>query len=192
MGWGKRQLEETFQKRIAVTDTTEMFMSNDVYFQLQLSGFRGAVMDGRPWVMGWRDPTPPYRYPNEEMRLFTRHYELSDDVGYRFSNRQWNGWPLMADTYATWVRQAMGEFVFLGWDFETFGEHHRADSGIFDFMRALPRELLKRGISFATPGELIDRYSNAERAYYLPLPVFPTTWAGSGNMDFFLGNSAQR
>ena len=91
MAWGKRQLEETFQKTITVTDTTEMFMSNDVYFQLQLSGFKGAVMDGRPWVMGWREPTHLYRYPNEEMRLFTRHYELSDDVGYRFSNRQWNG-----------------------------------------------------------------------------------------------------
>src|SRR3981081_569848 len=59
MAWGKRQLEETFQKTIAVTDTTEMFMSNDVYFQLQASGFKGAVMDGRPWVMGWREPTPP-------------------------------------------------------------------------------------------------------------------------------------
>src|SRR5438552_7072399 len=75
MAWGKRQLEETFQKTIAVTDTTEMFMSNDVYFQLQLSGFRGAVMDGRPWVMDWREPTHLYRYPNEEMRSFTRHYE---------------------------------------------------------------------------------------------------------------------
>src|SRR5437764_11044204 len=51
MAWGKQRLEETFQKPIAVTDTTEMFMSNDVYFQLQQSGFKGAVMDGRPWEM---------------------------------------------------------------------------------------------------------------------------------------------
>src|SRR6202023_2156131 len=96
MAWGKRQLEETFQKTIAVTDTTEMFMSNDVYFQLQLSGFKGAGMAGRPWVMGWREPPHVYRYPNEERRLLSRHYELSDDVGYRFSNREGNGGPLMA------------------------------------------------------------------------------------------------
>src|SRR5207244_10974260 len=109
MASGKGQPEKTFQKQIAVKDTTEMFMSNDIYFQLQLSGFKGAVMDGRPWVMGWREPTHLYRYPNEVMRLFTRHYELSDDVAYRFSNRQWNGWPVMPDTYTAWVRQAIGE-----------------------------------------------------------------------------------
>src|SRR5207237_3103948 len=84
MAWGKAQLEETFQKPIAVTDTTEMFMSNDVYFQLQASGFKGAVMDGRPWVMGWREPTHLYRYPNEELRLLTRHFALRDAVGHPF------------------------------------------------------------------------------------------------------------
>ncbi|HXM52619.1 MAG TPA: hypothetical protein VN913_04995 [Candidatus Binatus sp.] len=189
MAWGKRQLEETFQKTIAVTDTTEMFMSNDVYFQLQLSGFKGAVMDGRPWVMGWREPTHVYRYPNEEMRLFTRHYELSDDVGYRFSNRQWNGWPLMADTYATWIRQAMGEFVFLAWDFETFGEHHRADSGIFPFMHALHADFVKNKMRYLSPSEAITTFKDAHE---MPLPEYGCTWAGDGGMDFFLGNEAQQ
>jgi len=63
MQWGKRQLEETFQKSISVTDTTEMFMSNDVYFQLQKSGFKGAVMDGRPWVMVWLRTESPLPLP---------------------------------------------------------------------------------------------------------------------------------
>src|SRR6202048_2220833 len=189
MAWGKRQLEETFQKTIAVTDTTEMFMSNDVYFQLQASGFKGAVMDGRPWVMGWRAPTHLYRYPNEEMRLLTRHYELSDDVGYRFSNRDWNGWPLMADTYGNWLRGAMGEFVFIAWDFETFGEHHRADSGIFPFMHALHADLVKNKMKYLTPSEAIATFTDAHE---MPLPEYGCTWAGDGGMDFFLGNEAQQ
>jgi alpha-amylase len=189
MAWGKRQLEETFQKTIAVTDTTEMFMSNDVYFQLQASGFKGAVMDGRPWVMGWREPTHLYRYPNEEMRLLTRHFELSDDVGYRFSNREWNGWPLMADTYANWLRGAMGEFVFLAWDFETFGEHHRADSGIFTYMHALHADLAKNKMKYLTPSEAIATFKDAHE---MPLPEYGCTWAGDGGMDFFLGNEAQQ
>ena len=62
-----------------------------------------------------------------------------------------------------------GDFVFLGWDFETFGEHHRVDSGIFDFMRALPEELARRGVAFQTPSELIEHYSKAGCAYHLPL-----------------------
>ena len=189
MASGKRSLEETFQKPIAITDTTEMFMSNDVYFALQRMGFKGAVMDGRPWVMGWRDPNYLYRYPGEEMRLLTRHYELSDDVGYRFSNRDWKGWPLMADSYAHWLRQSMGDFVFLAWDFETFGEHHRADSGIFPFMRALHSDLTGHGTHTVLPSEAIERFPNAHE---LPLPEYGCTWAGDGGMDFFLGNPAQQ
>src|SRR5438094_9716671 len=63
MAWGKAQLEQTFQKTIAVSDTPETFMSNDVYFQLQLSGFRGAGMDGKRWVMGGAERTPCYTSP---------------------------------------------------------------------------------------------------------------------------------
>ncbi len=56
-------------------------------------------------------------------------------MGYRFSNKGWWGYPLMADAYAHWVREAWGDFVLLAWDYETFGEHHSKDTGIFDFMR---------------------------------------------------------
>jgi len=117
---------------------------------------------------------------------------LSDDIGYRFSNRNWSRYPLYADTYADWLANTGGDFLFLGWDFETFGEHHRLDSGIFDFMRALPVELARRGVAFQTPSGLIEHYSSAGCAYHLPLPIYPTTWAGEGSMEFFLGNSAQQ
>jgi len=189
MTWGKRHLEETFQKPIRVTDTTEMFMSNDVYFALQRTGVQAAVMDGRPWVLGWRDANHVYRYPGEQMRLLTRHYELSDDVGYRFSNRGWSGWPLMADTYAHWVRQSLGDLVFLAWDLETFGEHHRADSGIFPFMQALHADFRRGGMRYLLPSEAVALFS---QAHEIPLPEYGCTWAGDGGMDFFLGNAAQQ
>jgi alpha-amylase len=125
--------------------------------------------------------------------LLARHTNLSDDVGFRFSNRNWNRYPLFADTYATWIAQTPGDIVLLGWDFETFGEHHRPESGIFDFMRSLPSALERRGISFCTPGAFIDRtVASQSNVYHLPLPISPTTWAGDGSMDFFLGNSAQQ
>lgn len=189
MAWGKAQLEETFQKPIAVTDTTEMFMANDVYFALQQAGYKAAVMDGRPWVLGWREANHIYRYPGQDMRLFTRHYELSDDVGYRFSNREWNGWPLMADTYAHWLRSSMGDLTFLAWDFETFGEHHRADSGIFPFMHALHADLKRHRMAYLLPSEALTAFPTAHE---MPLPDYGCTWAGDGGMDFFLGNPAQQ
>ena len=241
MQWMADEIERIFGKRPTVTDTTEMCMSATIYNALDAAGFRGALMDGRSWVMEWRESTHLYRYSDEEpyplplevrksrsrvradklavgtinrpLRmpwpadmeresgpyLLTRHLQLSDDVGYRFSNRSWSNYPLFADTYTDWIANTQGDFVLLGWDFETFGEHHRQDSGIFEFMRALPAELTRRGVTTFTPSALIDRYSTGRDpsgpyggAYHLPLPIFPTTWAGSGGMDFFLGNSAQQ
>jgi alpha-amylase len=212
------ELEGIFGKRPVVTDTTEMCMSAQLYNALDTAGFRGALLDGRPWVMGWRETTHLYRYGNESPYavpieekksrsrrqsrlltepvqprspyLLTRHLDLSDDVGYRFSNKGWPGYPLYADTYADWIAHTWGDLVMLGWDFETFGEHHRVDSGIFEFMRALPGELSRRNISTYTASGLMERHR--EHAHELPLPVHPTTWAGTGGMEFFLGNSAQQ
>jgi alpha-amylase len=96
----------------------------------------------------------------------------------------------MADAYLDWVRAAPGDVVVLGWDYETFGEHHGAESGIFDFVRRLPAVAPARGLRFLTAGEAVD--AHRLRAHALPLPVFPATWAGSGGMDFFFGNPAQR
>nr|RPJ56290.1 MAG: hypothetical protein EHM12_10555 [Dehalococcoidia bacterium] len=78
----------------------------------------------------------------------------------------------------------------LAWDYETFGEHHSRDTGIFEFMRHLPDELGRRDIRTLMPSEIIDEYS--DRSYHLPLPAFPCTWAGNGGMEFFLGNAAQQ
>jgi alpha-amylase len=183
------EMERLFGRRPRVTDTTEMCMSASIYDALESAGYDGAVMDGRPWVMGWREPTHVYHYGGRT-GLLCRHLDLSDNVGYRFSNRTWDGWPLLADRYAHWLRATWGDFVFIGWDFETFGEHHRRDSGIFEFMDHLPHELAVRGVNYLTPGETLARFRHPD--YFLPLPAFPTTWAGSGGMEFFLGNPAQQ
>ena len=220
-----QEMMTIFGKRPVVTDTTEMCMSATLYDALEAAGFRGAMMDGRPWVMDWRESTHLYHYGDDGSYavpvgdkkmarsslygkrlarrdgsdgadndkgplLLPRHLELSDDVGYRFSNQQWHGYPLFADTYADWIAHTWGDLAVLGWDFETFGEHHWVDSGIFDFMRSLPGELSRRGVQTYTASELIERHS--AQSYHLPLPVHPTTWAGSGGMEFFLGNEAQK
>lgn len=140
--------------------------------------------------MDWREPTHLYRHGGGSMKLLTRHYSLSDDVGYRFSNRGWSGWPLTADQYASWLASAPGDVVVLGWDFETFGEHHPPESGIFEFLEHLPREARRNGLSFVTPSEATSRHGDA--THDLPLPAFASTWAGSGGLEFFLGNEAQQ
>jgi alpha-amylase len=219
MRWMADEMERIFGKRPIITDTTEMSMSSLLYNALDTAGFRGVLLDGREWVLGWRESTHLYHYSDEEpfpptiaaplgkrfpRRLladneresppyvFARHLNLSDDVGYRFTDRSWSYYPLYVETYAGWIAQTRGDFVLLGWDFETFGEHHRQDSGIFEFMRALPAALARRNVTTQTPRALIERYSLPGHLHHLPLPVYPGTWAGSGGMEFFLGNSAQQ
>ena len=189
MAKSRDYLKKVFGKRPAVSDTTEMLMSSGIYQALSEAGFKGAIFDGRPWVMEWREPTHLY-HMGKDMALLTRHYDLSDDVGYRFSNKGWSGFPLFADTYAHWLRETWGDFLVLAWDYETFGEHHSRDTGILDFMKRLPHEMDKRNMRTLTPSEIVDKYR--DRSYHLPLPAFPCTWAGSGGMEFFLGNSAQQ
>lgn len=189
MAKSRDELKKVFGKRPVVTDTTEMLMSSGIYQALSEAGFKGALLDGRPWVMEWREPTHLY-HMGRDMALLARHYDLSDDVGYRFSNKGWSGFPLYADSYAHWLRETWGDFIVLAWDYETFGEHHSRDTGIFEFMRRLPDEMARRDMRTLTPSEIIDKYS--DRSYHLPLQAFPCTWAGTGGMEFFLGNAAQQ
>ncbi len=190
MLWARRRLEALFQKPVAVTDTTEMFMSNDVYFALQQCGFSGALMEGRAWQIGWREPTHVYRHPLQNLALLPRHHDLSDDVGYRFSNRAWSMWPLSAGAYAGWVRDTWGDVVTLGLDFETFGEHHSPESGIFEFVRSLNTQLRKRKVRMLLPSEAVAELD--DRRCEVPINEYGTTWAGEGGMEFFLGNAAQQ
>jgi alpha-amylase len=128
---------------------------------------------------------PPYTasVPGESGPfLLPRHIGLSEDLATRFSDHNWASYPLYADSYAKWIARSEGDFVLLGLDFETLGEHHSHSSGIFEFMQALPDELEQHGIATRTPGELIDRFSQQD-TYHLPLPIYPTNWSHSDNAD---------
>ncbi|MCQ5178379.1 hypothetical protein NE693_17425, partial [Faecalibacterium prausnitzii] len=65
----------------------------------------------------------------------------SDDIAFRFSDKGWDQWPLTADKYASWLNAADGEIVNLFMDYETLGEHQGGDTGIFDFIAALPAQI---------------------------------------------------
>lgn len=190
MRWMRENLGKLFGVEPQVTDTTEMLMSSTIYQALAQGSFAGVVMDGREWVLGWREPTHLY-HSGKSAKVLARHYTLSDDVGYRFSNRRWPGYPLLAPTYAGWLQKAWGDFVLVGWDYETFGEHHRQETGIFDFIKQLPEEVQARRMEFATASEVIAKC--ASRSFYLPLPAYLSTWAGiRGDIDFFLGSPIQQ
>jgi alpha-amylase len=200
MAWMREALYELLGKRPTVTDTTEMTLSPEIHATLDSLSFRGVFAEGRWQLLEWRSPTYLYRQPGRELLMLPRHNTLSDDVGYRFSDREWKGHPLRASDYARWIHDTDGDLVVLGWDFETFGEHHNTDSGIFEFLRWLPGEFRHHGVTTLTASEALAQFTaRAHDLYHVAagehlggMPVPPTTWAGKGDLSFFLGNPIQQ
>lgn len=136
---------------------TELIYSDEIGADVAAMGFKTMLAEGAKHVMGWKSPN--YVYANaldQKLRLLLRTYKLSDDIAFRFSNQSWNEYPLTADKYIDWLvaDDVVGDVVNLFMDYETFGEHQKANTGIFDFMKALPKTALKRkNLQFATVSE---------------------------------------
>ncbi|MBP3483378.1 MAG: glycoside hydrolase family 57 protein [Alistipes sp.] len=123
---------------------TELIYSDDIGAMVAELGFKAMLAEGAKHVLGWK--SPDFVYTNaidQKLRLLLRNYKLSDDIAFRFSNRGWSEYPLTADKYASWLAQENGEIVNLFMDYETFGEHQKAGTGILDFMKALPKAILR-------------------------------------------------
>jgi alpha-amylase len=147
---------DTFGVKPKIFRNTEAMFSNEIAQVVEKMGFRGLVAEGLQHILGWRSPNHLYTSPGSNVPVFLRNFKLSDDVGFRFSLKEWKEWPLTADKYASWLSSAEGETVNLFLDYETFGEHQWEDTGIFAFLEHLPNEALKySNLSFKTPSEII-------------------------------------
>ncbi len=156
----------TIKKEFGVKPTafrnTELIYSDEIGAMVAEMGYKTMLAEGARHILGWKSPN--YVYANaidQKVRLLLRNYKLSDDIAFRFSNQGWDEYPLTADKYVSWLtaEDAPGEVINLFMDYETFGEHQEASTGIFDFMRALPAKALATGeLEFATVSETAKKY----------------------------------
>lgn len=141
-----------------VFENTELLFNNSVARSVWEMGYRGIIIEGVERVLRGRSPNYLYRPPDNGLMIMTRNYRLSDDVAFRFSERSWPEYPLTADKYAAWLAAVEGDYVLVFIDYETFGEHHWPESGIHDFLKHLPREVLKyEHLSFNTASEVVEK-----------------------------------
>jgi alpha-amylase len=172
---------------------TELIMDNEICRQVEALGFDCMLGEGADRLLGWRSAQVPYRARGcERLKLLLRSYSLSDDIAFRFSNREWPGYPLFADTYAEWLHELPppAQFVGLFMDYETFGEHQSEDTGILEFMRHLPELVLEDpGFRFRTPAQVCS-----EREAVHELDVAEAfSWADEErNLTAWLGNPMQQ
>lgn len=193
--------DQVERQRATVTDlfgaptsfrNTELILDNGICRKVEQLGFECMLGEGADRLLGWRSPQVPYRPKGcKSLKLLLRSYSLSDDIAFRFSNRKWPGWPLFADTYAGWLHDVPepAQFIGLFMDYETFGEHQGAQTGILEFMRHLPAQVLQDpGFRFRTPAQVA-----AERAAASELDIpDPVSWADvERNLSAWLGNPMQ-
>jgi alpha-amylase len=154
--------------------------------------FDAIITEGADHILGYRSPNFVYQPKGcNHLKLLLKNYSLSDDIAFRFSNRDWAQWPLTADKFARWISNVNGNgnVVNLFMDYETFGEHQWEDTGIFDFMRHLPEEVLKHpDNNFKTPTEVIQSYGSADT---VDVPHI-ISWADTErDLSAWLGNAMQ-
>lgn len=148
-------LKKEFGVKPKAFRNTELIYSDQIGAMVGELGFNTILAEGAKHVLGWKSPNYVYAGATDQsLRVLLRNYKLSDDIAFRFSNQGWDEYPLTADKYAQWLSEADGEVVNLFMDYETFGEHQKSSTGIFDFVKALPKAVLGRGdLKFATVSE---------------------------------------
>ena len=185
-------IRKLFGQEPRVFRNTELIYNNDLAHFVSHMGYDAIATEGADHILGHRSPNFVYRPPHApKLKLLLRNYRLSDDITFRFSNKSWEQYPLTADKFARWVNQinGNGQLCNLFMDYETFGEHQWAETGIFDFMRQVPGEILKtRENHFLTPGQIIDRDDSVGE---IDVPHM-ISWADTErDLSAWLGNAMQ-
>lgn len=187
----RRKVEEVFGQTPKVFRNTELAYNNELAAWADKAGYKGILAEGWDPILDWRSPNYVYRPAGtNNIRLLMKNYRLSDDIAFRFGDREWSEWPLTATKFAHWLGEEPEATNFnLFMDYETFGEHQWEESGIFDFLEQLPREWLKDDShTFMTTSETIDYY---EAVVEINVPQ-TITWADTErDLSAWLGNAMQ-
>ncbi len=190
----RQLIRDLFGQTPQVFRNTELIYNNQVAEAVaRIGGFKAILAEGADHILGYRSPNYVYRPPSAPgLKLLLKNYRLSDDVAFRFSNRYWSEWPLSVGKFGQWVNAVNGNgyVVNLFVDYETFGEHQWEDTGIFDFLRELPAEILKHPDNdFKTPSEVADAY---EAVDVVDVPHL-VSWADTErDLSAWLGNAMQQ
>ncbi|MGQ9514611.1 MAG: DUF5752 family protein [Thermoproteota archaeon] len=187
-------LRELMSKKPSVFENTELIYNNLIARAVFELGFEGIITEGSSKILAGRSPHQVYHSKdNPRLKVLLRDYSLSDDIGFRFSARWWEHYPLTADKYASWIARIAEPLVLIFVDYETFGEHHWPESGIHEFLHLLPVELLKYdSVRFSTPSELIEKIPSVGE-----LDVYEQgrtiSWADTArDLSPWLGNDLQK
>ena len=187
-----KKIYDLFGQHPKVFRNTELIYDDDIAAMVHSMGFKGAITDGAKHILGWKSPNYVYSAASApKLKLLLKNSKLSDDITFQFSNFDWSEYPLTADKYINWIAQLPQEeqLVNLFMNYETFGELQPRESGIFEFIKALPRFAEQNDIQFMTPTEVITKLKPVGELSVL----HPISWADEArDTSAWLGNTLQQ
>lgn len=187
-----KKLLELFGVKPKVLRNTELIYCDDLAPQILAMGYKGVITEGAKHILGWKSPNYVYAAASApKLKMLLKNSKLSDDITFRFSNTEWSDYPLTADKYIDWIASTPAEeqIVNLFMTLETFGQMQSAQSGIFQFLEALPRFAAERQIEFITPTEAINKIKSVGE---LSIP-YPISWADEArDTSAWIGNKLQK
>ena len=187
-----QKMKEYFGKEPQVLRNSSLIYSDEIGAQAAQMGFKGMLTEGARHVLGWKSPHYVYNCalaPN--LKLLLRDVNLSDDISLRFSNVDWEGYPLFADNYVDRIANFPGEehVVNIFMELSALGVAQPLSSNILDFLKALPECAKQRGISFSTPSEICDTMASVGA---LDVPDTLSWTDEERDVSSWLGNPMQR
>lgn len=185
------KLFQLFGVKPKVLRNTELIYFDDLAPQIASMGYKGVITEGAKHILGWKSPNYVYSSVSApKLKILLKNDKLSDDITFRFSDHEWSEYPLTADRYIDWIASTPKEeqVINLFMNLETFGQMQSRETGIFQFLEALPRFAEDKGISFVTPTDVVSKIKPTA-----PLSVVhPISWADEArDTSAWLGNKLQ-
>ena len=154
------KIYELFGQKPKVLRNTELVYCDEIAPQILAMGYKGVITEGAKHILGWKSPNYVYCAASApKLKILLRNAKLSEDISKRFSNPDWDAYPLTADKYVDWIASTPDEeqIVNLFMNLETFGEFQVRETGIFQFLEAIPYFAAQKGIDFMTPSEAVAK-----------------------------------
>jgi len=187
----RQLIDSLFSKKPTTFRNTELVYSNEIADFASSLGYDAILAEGADFVLKGNSPNKVYTNPKKTISVLLKNYRLSDDIAFRFSDKNWKEWPLKAEKYIEWIGQSGfgSDVINLFMDYETFGEHQKASSGIFDFLKEFPNVALKNKLlKFDTPSSVVDALQPVSSVHVL----YPISWADEErDLSAWLGNELQ-
>ena len=171
---------------------TELIYSDDISELVYELGFEGMLTEGAKHVLGWKSPNYVYASAiRPQLKLLLKNDRFSEDLSIRFDDHSWKEYPLTADKYISAISAtAEGEKIINAFmNYEVLGSMHAADTGIFDFFKALPQYAERNDITFSLPSEI---FAQTRPVDSISVP-YPMSWVDEEkDCSSWLGNVLQQ